>query len=400
VGRFAEPLIDALVGRLSKISENFPEIFSAALWKVLAKIAVVYYLFVGHVFYDYVVNVAVRIAGKIFLESPQQIETTEKLARQITNEIATNVSVISITFWSCIVVTALFLGFPLLYKAMFRRNLRIFISFNRVREDIAEQLQAFLEKSRFRVSRVPFKEGAEHQSIVQTVTKLLKQAQMLVCIPGPSDSFVGSELFGASLLGQPVILLVSGKDGASPNTTDKRYPAFVTESLVDQGFHPIDAFISFIGGDLRSMQAICSQALQQGPVRRLSAAIALGTAIAFPVLWILCFFAVQQTPTASLARQTAPLEASVAIGSHVFLLALGTSVVALLLVYCLRVLQSQIKQVLARRRARLKIVAAEFRRDDWIELMTELSAGSSIYQAMFDTAPLAHHEAIETAKPA
>lgn len=148
------------------------------------------------------------------------------------------------------------------------------------------------------------------------------------------------------------------------------------------------------------MRAICSQALREGSVRRLSAAIAWGTLIALPALWILCFFAVRQTRTAGLAVQETPLEASVAIGSQTFLFALLASAMALLLLYCLRVLKSQIKQVRARHRARLMIEAAEFRRDDWRALMTELSDGSGIYQAMFDTSPLAHNEAARAAKPA
>ena len=398
-GRLAEPFAEALAGRLVKFSERFPEMVGAALLKLLVKMTIVYDLVVSHVPYDYIVNIVVRLAGRAFLEGPRQIETTEILTRQITKDIATHLSVISITLLACIVVTASFLGLPLLYKALFRRNVRIFVSFHRLREDIAEQLEAFLKQFRFRVYRLAYQEGAQHQGVVQQVTAYLKKSQMLICIPGPSDSFVGSELLSASVLGQPVILLVSGKDGEVPNTSDKRYPAFVVESLLDRGFRPIDAFISFIGSDLRSMWAICSQALRHGSLRRLSAAIAWGSAIALPALWILCFFAVQQTPTAGLARQTTPLEASVAIGSQTFLLALVASVAALSLLYCLRVLQSQIKQVLARRRARLKIVAAEFRRDDWIDLMTGLSDSSGIYQAMFDTAPLAHHERLGTAKP-
>jgi hypothetical protein len=398
--RAAAELMEGLVAKLPK---GFGEALAAAIEKAPARIvamAIVLYQALGRDLYESIADNAVRIAAKLFLENPQQIEATEKLGRQIGNELATSVSVISITFWSCFVVAVLFLGLPLLYKAIFRRNLRIFVSFSRLRNDVAEQLQAFLEKHRFRVSRLPFNENAEHQTTIQTIVEFLRTSELVVCVPGPSNSFVEHEILAANTIFRPVILLISEKDGTIPDTTDKRYPAFRMEDLVEQGFRPLEAFISFIGGDLRSMWNICAQALRQGSIRQISRAIGLAIAIAIVGLWILCFAAVQLTPAASVARATNPAEAYIASGTHFALLAFCASITALCLIYCLRVLQSQIKQLFAQRRAQLKVMAAEFRRDDWVDLMAELSSGKIIYNAMFDTSPFTHREKSLRVKPA
>ena len=101
-----------------------------------------------------------------------------------------------------------------------------------------------------------------------------------------------------------------------------------------------------------------------------------------------------------MAAQTNPLEASIAIGTHVFVLASCASVAALCLIYCARVLHSQNRQRHAQRRAQLKVKAAQFNRDDWADLMREVSSGATIYRAMFDTAPMAHHEKMLPPNPA
>jgi hypothetical protein len=396
----ADYVSEGLANLLPKIAAGFERFFTVVLWKFLTKLIAVFEVS-WHELYEYLVGLTARTVGRTILgQSPQEIEATERLSHQIGSEITTSLNVIAIAFWSCVAVTTLFLILPMLYKAVFRRNLRIFISFNRLRGDVAGQLQSFLENCKFHVSRVPFVESAEHQVTLQKIIELLKQSELVVCIPGPSISFVENEVLAATAIGHPVILLVSEKDGSIPDTADKRYPVFQLESLVDQGFHPIEAFLSFIGGDLKSMRNICWQALRQGLIRNLSKAIGLAISVAIVGLWILCFAAVENTAAASLATLTNPWEAYAAIGSHFVVLAAWASATALCLIYCFRVVQSQIRQLLAQRRAQLKVKAAEFRRDDWVDLIAELSFGNVIYEAMFETAPLAHHEKLLPVKTA
>jgi hypothetical protein len=46
----------------------------------------------------------------------------------------------------------------------------------------------------------------------------------------------------------------------------------------------------------------------------------------------------------------------------------------------------------ARKRARLKTVAAQFNRDDWIGVIPDISPGGNMYECLFETVPSAHHE--------
>ena len=390
---------------LAKAGLWFAEIFEAMFSKafaakVFAKTILIGGLIVELARSDYFQNAAnwlAAILAKRFLQDPQQIEVSLKLTRQIGTEVSSSQSIIVITFLFCVALTALFIS-PLLHRAAFRRRLRIFVSFSRLRNDTAEQLQVFLEKCRFRVSRVPFDENAEHQTTIQTIIALLRQSELVVCLPGPTYSFVEHEIMAANAIGHPVVFLVSGDDGTIPNTADKRYPIFQIETLAGNGFHPIETFLSFIGGDLRSMQNICAHALRQG--RSLSLAIGLAILLVIVGLWILSFLAVRSTPTATLAAQTTPLEASIAIGTHVLILAFCASVAALSLIYCARVLHSQIRQRRAQRIARLKATDAQYNRDEWADLMRDVSFGATIYRAMFDTAPMAHHEKMPPPQPA
>ena len=228
-----------------------------------------------------------QYSPKDSLQDPQQIEVSLKLTRQIGEEVSTNQSIIVITLYFCLALTSLFLIVPLLHRAAFRRRLRIFVSFSRLRNDVAEQLHVFLEKCRFRVSRVPFDENAEHQTTLQTIIALLRQSELVVCLPGPTYSFVEHEIMAANAIGHPVVFLVSRDDGTIPNTADKRYPMFQIETLAGNGFHPIETFLSFIGGDLRSMQNICAESLRQG--RRLSLTIGLAILLFIVGLWISLF---------------------------------------------------------------------------------------------------------------
>jgi hypothetical protein len=397
-GRLATDFfVEVLTPRLAKMATRIAAIAEVVFATVFSKM-VLFFEFLVRDLPNHFANFISWIATQLFLHNPQQIAATEKLTGQIGKEVLSSRYIILIALGSCLVLTAVCLVLPLLYKAIFRRNLTVFVSFNHLRNDVAEKVHAFLKSCQFRVARVPYDESAEHQRTLQRIFELLKQSGLVLCIPGPDFSFVEHEVAAATAYGRPVILLISGKDGTIPNTADKRYPAFQMESLIDQGFRPIEAFLRFIGGDLKSMRDICAQALRHGLLTKLSAAIAVTIVIAMIALWILCLLAVLHTPSARQAIEANPLEVYIATTGHFLVLALLASVTALCAMYCARVLFSQFKQLLAQRRAQLKVRTAEFRRDDWLGLMDEVPSGNLIYQAMFETAPLAHHERLLAAK--
>jgi hypothetical protein len=60
--------------------------------------------------------------------------------------------------------------------------------------------------------------------------------------------------------------------------------------------------------------------------------------------------------------------------------------------YNLLVSVNLIRQHQAREMARLKTVTGEFNRDDWVGIIPGLDRGGSLYESLFEVAPLAHHE--------
>jgi hypothetical protein len=172
------------------------------------------------------------------------------------------------------------------------------------------------------------------------------------------------------------------------------------ENVSAQGFQPLEAFIRLIGGDLKSLRHMSAQALRRGLVFRLTQGVIWSILVALAGLWIYCFVAVTNTPAADAAKWTHPVGAHIAIWTHICVMGFCASAAALCAAYCVRVLWSQSKQNRAQERVQLKVVGAEFRRDDWIDLMNELPDGDTIYRAMFEAAPMAHYEKLRSPAPA
>jgi len=122
-----------------------------------------------------------------------------------------------------------FVGLPLLSRFMTRRRVAVFLSFNRTREDAAKGLQNSLKSQGVNVTRIPYKDGAPHQEIVQAVSQGIRECNALLCVPGGGATFVDSEVMAAGAGGKAVIFLLSESDGTLPNTADKRYPVFKLE---------------------------------------------------------------------------------------------------------------------------------------------------------------------------
>jgi len=341
-----------------------------------------------------------KILAQLFVRNPHQQDATMKLAGQISTSVGDSRHIIAMALLACLALTFCSLIAPMLYKWAFRRRLSVFVSFNRMRTDVAETVHAFLEKRGFRVCRIPYDERAQHQVTLQKIVELLRQCQLMLCIPGPSYSFVESEVMAATTLGRPVVLLGSGADGTIPNTADKRYPVFQIEKLKEQDFAPIEPFLSFIGGDLRSVQRTCAQAFRQGATRGLSAVVMIGTAVAIAVLWIMCFISVLNTPALLVAAPQDPMQKYIALTGPYVVLGIFASIALLCAVYCGCVILSLFEQMRAQRRAQLKLGTDEFRRDDWRDFLGNIASGDPIYQAMAETAPRAHHEKAFPARPA
>jgi hypothetical protein len=302
------------------------------------------------------------------------------------------VVVVSVLIASIVALIS-FICLPLLYKVISRRRLKIFISFNNTREDLAETLQNRFHKDGTKVFRIPFDQAATHQNVVISATEGIKKCDSFLCLPGLAASYVEHEVFAATTSTKPVVFLISEKSGTLPNTADKRYPVFRLEVALREQFSPLIEFIYYIGADFKSTWELCKRALRH-PYMQISAAatLSVGT-ICFFVLLVYCFYRVnilgeelaKKYPSFEMVQQPVVLV-------HFFIFVIIVSFGYLIVSYSALCIYNLIRQFGARNKARLKTVGAQFNRDDWIGKIPGLLPGTAMYECLFESAPSAHHE--------
>jgi hypothetical protein len=342
-----------------------------------------------------------KVLGKIAIHLAQLTVSNDPNVRKATSEMSYNLGealwidyfAVKAVIISCIIFLVVFIVSPLIYKALSRRRLGIFISFNRTRETISETLQKYFENEGAQVFRIPFQEGATHQSIVMEATEGIKRCDSFVCLPGYAQSYVEHEVLAATTSEKPIVFLISEDSGTVPNTADKRYPMFRLETTSREQFKPLIHFISYVGADLKSTWKLCQRALRH-PLMHVSARVALGLlGICLVSLWVYCYFNVT-IHGHNLTKDNpafVEVERAVVIG-HIAVLIVLMSIAFCCFSYIALFLVNLVRQFKARMRARLKTVAAQFNRDDWIGVIPDLSPGKELYECLFDTAPSAHHE--------
>jgi hypothetical protein len=190
------------------------------------------------------------------------------------------------------------------------------------------------------------------------------------------------------------VFLVSEDGGELPNTADKRYPVFRLEPTVKEQFRPIIEFLSYVGADLKSTLNLCQRAFRH-PYMQVPMYMALGLGVVCLVgVCAVCYYRAR-TIGHDLTRDTsefANVEIQVVMTHYALLTALA-SVALLSGWYSALVCSNLVQQMRARRRARLKTVAAQFSRLDWVGVIPGLYPGQSMYECLYETAPSAHHEA-------
>jgi hypothetical protein len=293
----------------------------------------------------------------------------------------------------------LFVGIVLLCKLLTRPELNVFISFSRAREVISENLQKTFELAGALVFRLPFRENATHQDVVVGVAEGIRRCNGFVCLPGHALSFVESEVLAAATSEKLIVFVISETLGATlPETSDKRYPVFRLETAASEQFKSIVEFLSYVGADFRSTRKLCQQALLHPYVQ-----VAGGTALfigslCFLSLLAYCYYRVNVVVPnlTNGASQFAMVERPVRL-AHFGIYAVLASVAGLSFLYSSLFGSTLVRQFKARNRARLRTIAAQFNRDDWIGVIPGLSPGTNMYECLFAAAPLAHHEAARKA---
>jgi len=289
----------------------------------------------------------------------------------------------------------IFVLMPLLYKAITRRRLSIFISFSHVQEEIAQSLERRLLSENLDVHRLAFRRGREHQEVVTTAEEAETICDVVVCIPDRTASFVDNEISFARGREKAITFLISEFNGTLPNSANKRFPMFKLETLIEDHFDPLVPFLRFIGADLSSTWKICKDALVNSTLVACTSNMIAGVALAIMSFWVYCLIRVKLE--ADVLMQHPPIPANYASNADFVLsnivvlgllgtLAIGSAIFAALVV------QQLVQGLSASRKARLKAESGLFRRDDWIGVIPGLTRESSVYRAMFEDPPRAHHE--------
>jgi hypothetical protein len=150
-----------------------------------------------------------------------------------------------------------------------RPKARVFISYRYYdRNDLAERAEQELAKLEVEVSRLPFKQAAEHDAMIDEIYNAIRSSDILLCIPGASESFIESEIAFAYGQRKPVILLLDPDNSPRvPNTAKKGIPVFHSKSVEKTEYNALAEFCSYLAADRRSTAALYRRAfLRAGSV--------------------------------------------------------------------------------------------------------------------------------------
>lgn len=315
----------------------------------------------------------------------------EEMSAAITAEIDSSRQVLIVLLLISIGLIAL-LFVPLVKRAITKRKSTVFISFQHLRESFAETVDASLNKNSFKVSRVPYEPLARHQDIVTTIGCAIRKTDAVVCIPGSTDTFVDSEIFLAQGVYKPIIFLL-GRKGTLPNTADKRYPVFHLEALQNAKFQPLNTFLHYVTKDLYSLWQQYLNAIRS-PFLNVSKSFVIAASISI----ICAFIGFSYLRALGVSERFATVGLEVAtyrqyiVMARVLLLIIPASISFISFGYTLLICFGIWKQYSALRKASLRIGTAQFSRGDWVKVIPNLTPGTELYECLYESAPLAHHE--------
>jgi hypothetical protein len=407
MGKFIADLIDELLQGVAKdfpafldnkllpLIRDFTPYFKIILVKIVLVAAAVeaFTVMLLRLFLENAENIVIFIATRFVSNDPHLRQAVVEMTHSLLQALRIHYFVYGSILFTSIILGITSTGFPLLYKLLSKPKLMVFISFNRTREDIAKTLQQSLEGEGTKAFRIPFQENATHQAIVLQATAGIKTCDSFVCLPGHTQSYVDHEVLAAATSGKPIIFLISERSGTLPNTADKRYPMFRLETTLRERFKPLIYFLRYVGADLKSTWQLCESALRH-PLMFVWARVLLVAATSgLLVSWVSCLLDVITKghnlthTTPSYIEVTTPV-----VFANASILCLLASLAIASFTYSLLLCLGLSQRVRARRRARLKTVCAQFSRDEWIGVIPDLFPGGDLYESLFETVPLAHHE--------
>lgn len=283
---------------------------------------------------------------------------------------------------------------PLMKRALFKKRPYIFLSFQHMRESLAVVVENALGRDGFRVYRLPYQQGTTHQHVVTETNKAIRRCDAVVCLPGSTESYVEIEVGAATHGFKPIAFAVPSQGGTLPNSADKRYPVFRLEAIEAELYKPLAAFLHYVVADLTSGLQQVWESARHPFVLIAGWSVLIVLLVVLLVLFVGSYLQAFSATEVLAAKGGAFAEVrAVTVLMNVGLFAALAAAVFTVAGYTILVFVGIWRQRRAQRRASLKAGTADFARDDWLGVIPGMVPGSKLYECLFDTVPLAHHEA-------
>src|SRR5262249_32481525 len=95
---------------------------------------------------------------------------------------------------------------------------RVFISYQHDRIDIAEDIRRRLMDNGADVEILPFLQKVDGNDLIRNVAQAVRAADLIVCVPGRSDSWVSNEVSEAKGALKPILVALPPDHAGIPNS--------------------------------------------------------------------------------------------------------------------------------------------------------------------------------------
>jgi hypothetical protein len=125
------------------------------------------------------------------------------------------------------------------------RPVQIFISFQHDYESIAAEIEKGLGDRDIQVIRLPFRFGRDHDEVIKESLRAVKAADAVVVVPGPTLSWMATELGLAVGSNKPIAVIKHLPDQGLSDSLYRGYPVFTWDRLHTNGLAPLRRFLAF-----------------------------------------------------------------------------------------------------------------------------------------------------------
>ena len=122
---------------------------------------------------------------------------------------------------------------------------RVFIAYNRTRLENAELIRSALARCGIDAYLNPPRADLSHDHLLNRFLRQLNISNMVIALPGATQSFVDAEIFSASRSRLPMVVIAWTDEDSLPNTMFSGYPTFEFEKLSSNDFVPLGRFCLF-----------------------------------------------------------------------------------------------------------------------------------------------------------